>query len=127
MTRRRWPTVPSFAGSPMPNHRPEEDARAASIVMSYFHPWTLRVSDATEHVPFAGHLRKSSETWQDAMSVWLDGNILCEESRRYVGNYLSVHRMRPVDDDASAADNSDDLLSDEDLTLSSESLHYAHA
>ena len=30
--------------------------------------------------------------------------------------------MRPVDDDASAADNSDDLLSDEDLTLSSESL-----
>ena len=122
MTRRRRPTVPSFAGSPMPNHRPEEDARAASIVMSYFHPWTLRVSDATEHVPFAGNLRKSSETWQDAMSVWLDGNIICEESRRYVGNYLSVHRMRPVDDDASAADNSDDLLSDEDLTLSSESL-----
>ena len=56
------------------------------------------------------------------MSVWLDGNIICEESRIYVGNYLSVHRMRPVDDDASAADNSDDLLSDEDLTLSSESL-----
>ena len=47
MTRRRRPTVPSFAGSPMPNHRPEEDARAAPIVMSYFHPWTLRVSDAT--------------------------------------------------------------------------------
>ena len=106
----------------MPNHRPEEDARAASIVMSYFHPWTLRVSDATEHVPFAGHLRKSTESWQDAMSTWLDGNIVCEEARRYVGNFLSVHRIRPVDDDASGADNSDDMLSDEELTLSSESL-----
>ena len=56
------------------------------------------------------------------MALWLDGGILCEEARRYVGNFLSVHRMRPVDDDASGADNSDDLLSDEDLALSSDSL-----
>ena len=53
--------------------------------MTYFHPWTLRVSDATEHVPYAGHLRKSTETWQDALALWLEGNILCEEARRYVG------------------------------------------
>ena len=112
--------LPSFAGSPLPSHRPEEEARAASIVMSYFHPWTLRVSDATDHVPFAGNLRKSTETWQEAMSVWLDGNIVCEEARRYVGDFLSVHRMRPVDDDASGADNSGDILSGEDVVLSSE-------
>ena len=34
MVRRRRPVVPSFAGSPLPSHRPEEEARAASIVMS---------------------------------------------------------------------------------------------
>ena len=56
------------------------------------------------------------------MSVWLDGNMACEEPRRYVWDFLSAHRMRPVDDDASGADNSDDLLSDEELTLSSDSL-----
>ena len=83
--------------------------------MSYFHPWTMRVSDATEHVPYYGHLRKSIESWQDALATWLDGNIVCEEARRYVGNFLSVHRMRPVDDDVSGADNNDDLLSDGEL------------
>ena len=114
--------VPSFAGSPLPNHRPGEEARAASIVVSYFHPWTLRVFDATVHWPFAGNLRKSTDSWQEAMPSLLYGIIACEEARRYVGSFLSVHRMKPMDDDASGADNSDDILGDEDVRLSSDTL-----
>ena len=58
------------------------------------------------------------DSWQDAVSILLDG---CEEARRYVGNVLFAQRACPVDGDASGADSSDDLRSDEDLALSSES------
>ena len=89
--------------------------------MAYFHHWTLRAADSEEHAPCAGQLRKSEECWQDALCRWLDGNILCEEARRYVGNFLSVHRVRPADE-GSDVGNSDDVISDEELVLSSEAL-----
>ena len=89
--------------------------------MAYFHPWTLRSQDAEDHVPFAGHLRKSEETWQTALRTWLDGNVLCEEARRFVGNFLSVHRVR-TDDGDSEPENSDNIISDEELILSKEAL-----
>ena len=68
--------------------------------MSYFHPWTLRAQGSGQHAPFAGHLRKVDETWQEALGAWLGGRILCKEAKKYVGNFLSVHRVRPDDDDA---------------------------
>ena len=55
---------------------------------------------------------------------WLDGGVLCEEAKRYVGNFLSVHRVRPRNDDEDDA-NSDDVVSDEDLELTAEDLEEA--
>ena len=98
LVRRRREVVPPFAGAPAPRHRPGEEQRAAAIVMAYFHPWTLRQADAEEHVPYAGCLRRTDESWQDALGTWLHGHVLCEEARRYVGNFLSVHRVRPQDE-----------------------------
>ena len=57
--RCRRPTAPSFAGTPLPKHWTGEggESRSATIVMSYFHPWTLRTEDTEEHVSFAGQPR----------------------------------------------------------------------
>ena len=43
----------------------------------------------------------------------LDGHTLCEEARRYVANFLSVHRVRPQDE-ASEDGNSENIVSDEE-------------
>ena len=118
LVRRMRPRTPAFFGAPVPRHQPGEQQRAAAIVMAYFHPWTLRHEDADEHVKYAGHLRADDETWQDALEVWLDGNVICQEAARYVGNFLSVHRMRPRDDDDSNDGNSQDIASDEELEIS---------
>ena len=73
-------------------------------------------------MPYVGNLRGPEETWQDALTTWLNGHILCEEQKRYVGNFLSVHRVRPQNDDSDAEANSDDIISDEELQVSSASL-----
>ena len=59
-----------------------------------------------------------------SLATWLDGNIICDESKRYVGNFLSVHRVRPTDDDDDQA-HSDDIASDEELEVSHNSLEDA--
>ena len=58
------------------------------------------------------------------MQSWFDGRILTQESKKYIGNFLSVHRVRPMDDDESDA-NSDDIVSDEELQMSAASLKEA--
>ena len=117
LVRRHRPKAPSFAGAPLPRHRPGEQKRSGAIVLAYFHPWTLRLEDAEEHVPHAGRLRRPKETWEEALATWLSGNILCGEAARYVGNSLSVCRVRPADD-GSEQGNSDDMVSDEELHVS---------
>jgi len=126
LTRRRRPVTPSFAGAPLPRHGGAEQQRAALIIMSYFHPWTLRHADAQEHVPYAGALRHERATWQEVMCTWFDGKVLCAEAKRYVGNFLSVHRVRPTDD-GSEDGNSDDIISDEELQVSQTTLAEALA
>ena len=113
--------MPTFFGTPVPRHTPGEHQRAAAIVMSYFHPWTLRIDDADNHVKHASCLRGQDQTWQDALQLWLSGNVLCQEAKQYVGNFLSVHRMRPRDDDSDEG-NSQDIVSDEELEISRASL-----
>ena len=122
MRRRKRPSVPSFAGSPVPKHASGEHERSAAIVLAYFHPWTLRQQDADEHVPWAGSLRRRDESWQEALKGWLEGNVLCLEAQQLVGNFMCVHRVRPQDDRDSSGGNSDDVVSDEDLTVSHDSL-----
>ena len=93
------------------------------ITMTYFHPWTLRKSDASTEVPYAGELRSEELTWQDTMREWLDGNLSCKESMRFVGNFLSVHRVRPQDDHNDI--HSSDAFSDEELVVKNEDLETA--
>ena len=42
------------------------------------------------------------------LSMWLDGNVVSQESARYVNHFLCVFRVRP-------RDQVEDLLSDEDV------------
>ena len=101
--------APTFTGAPIPHRRAGEAERAAMITMSYFHPWTLRAADEeTSIVPYAGNLRPVDATWEMSISMWLDGNVVSQESARYVSNFLSVFRVRPRDQD-------EDARSDEDV------------
>jgi len=75
-----------------------------------------------EHVPALSNLRKSSQSWEKALVCWLDGNIISEESKRYVSNFTSIHRLRPGDDEEEEVGNSDDLIDDEDVYVTRDTL-----
>ena len=126
MRRRRRPKVPSFAGAPVPKHCKGEEERSATLVMTYFHPWTLQQQHGDDFVPWAGSLRRQDESWQDSLKGWLDGNVLCLEAAYLVNNFLCVYRVRPMDDDDDSLANSDDIMgSDEDFVLSNDGLETA--
>ena len=61
------------------------------------------------------------ESWEAALTKWLDGNIVSEESRRYISNFISIHRLRPSEDN-NVMDNSDDMVDDEEVQVTSEML-----
>ena len=121
----RRPKAPSFFGCPLPKHRPQEQQQTACIIMSYFHPWTLRSLDAEEHVPSAESLRGAHMTCQQSFALWLDGHVLCQAAKRHMGSFMSVHRCRPQDDEDSDVCNSEDIISDEELHLSDNLLEEA--
>ena len=56
------------------------------------------------------------------MTQWLDGNIISEESKRYVSNFISIHRLRPGNNDEDAMANSDDMVEDEDVCVTKDML-----
>ena len=80
LSRNKRPKAPTFLGSPVPRGRRGESERSARLVMSYFHPWTLRQSEADDHVVFAGALRGRERTWETALVSWLDGGVQTEEA-----------------------------------------------
>ena len=81
-------------------------------------------SHAADNVSFAGCTRKADETWQEALTTWLGGRILCKEAKKHTGNYMAVHRVRPSDDDENSA-CSDDMVSDEELAVTHASIEAA--
>ena len=99
----------AFIGAHTPHRRPRETEHAAMITMTYFHPWTLRAADEAQSiVPYAGNLRPQDATWEVTLSMWLDGNVVSQESAHYVSNSICVFRVRPRDQD-------EDVRSDEDV------------
>ena len=68
---------------------------------------------ATSQVPHLSQLLGPHETWEDALREWLLW-LPCAETKRHVGNFLSVYRVRPT---AEADANSDDDGVDEPFTL----------
>ena len=101
-----------------------EAERAALITMTSFHPWILVEADAGPFAAYAGALRLSGLTWQEALREWLDGGLSCAEAKRYVGNFLSVYRIRPQIDDNDDA-HSSDMATDEELEVSHAALQEA--
>ena len=111
--------VPVFEACPMPKHQSSQVERNARIVMTYFHPWTLNedVGRQFPDVPHARALRRGSVLWAEGLESWWEGGLLCDESRQYVCNFLGVTRVRPSDRSNDVDENSDDLVSDEELVL----------
>ena len=64
-------------------------------------------------MPYIGHLRGQCGTWEEALRQWLL-QLPSAETKRYVGNFLSVYRVRPA---AEADANSDDDDVDEPFQL----------
>ena len=123
LQRRRRPRAPQFKGCPLPKHKPDSGEQNSKITMLYFHPWTLREEAwSDEHVPTLHNLKQGSETWQAALRHWLDGNIMCEESKRYVSNFISIHRLRPGDEGGDGLANPDDMMEDEEVFVTKEML-----
>ena len=60
---------------------------------------------ATFAVPYAGHLRGRFNSWEGSLRQWLT-QLPSAETRRYVGIFLSVYRVRPgADVDANSDDD----------------------
>ena len=98
ISKRPRPVAPMFIGSPIPLRNSDSADRSAMITMAYVHPWTLRQEEAEQSVvSFAGCLKGEDQSWQGALAVWLDGEVIAEESMRYINNVLSVYRVRPCD------------------------------
>ena len=117
LQRRGRPLCPHFAQSAVPRRfgdNVEQNARMAKV---YFSAWTLDQARGTAAVPYVGHLRTrtSGESWEAALRRWASHGLPCEETKRYLGNFLSVYRVRPA---ADAKENSDDDGADEALELS---------
>ena len=60
-------------------------------------------------------------SWEEAMTVWVDGNVISRDSARYAAHFLSVHRVRPRDDVEDA--RSDEDVDDEALILAAADLN----
>ena len=109
LQRRMRPCCPHFETSPVPVHKVDAAETNARLTMTYFRAWTLNAPAASANVPFAGRLKLPEQTWVAAMRLWLM-HLPCEETKRYVGNFLSVYRVRPTD---ATEGNSDDSGVDE--------------
>ena len=76
--------APQFKGCPLPKHTSDAGERNSRITMVYFHPWTLNTAfNDEQHVPLLSNLKKGFDTWEAALTYWLDGHVISEESKRY--------------------------------------------
>ena len=114
LQRRTRPLCPHFAQAAVPRRFAENVEDNAMLARVYFGAWTLDQTRSSTAVPYVGHLRADGETWEAALRRWAQ-QLPCEESKRHLGNFLSVYRIRPP---AEAQENSDDSDADEALELS---------
>ena len=64
-----------------------------------FPSYTMCRELADKDVPYLGELKAPHATWNGALRHWLDGHVLCEEVKRYVGKFMAVTRVRPDGDE----------------------------
>ena len=65
-------------------------------------------------------MRPHGSSWEEVMSMWLNGNAISHYSARSVGNVLSAYRARPHYHDEVGL--SDEDVSDEELIVTSADL-----
>ena len=118
LLRRRRPCCPHFENSPVPLQKAGQEEVNARLTMTYFRAWTLDANNASANVPFVGRLKAPTETWVQALRMWLT-HLPCEETKRCTGNFLSVYRVRPSGAEEA---NSDDSGIDEPLLVTPTSL-----
>ena len=121
LLRRTRPLCPHFAQAAVPRRFAENVEENAMLARVYFGAWTLDQTRSSTAVPYVGHLRQAGETWEAALRRWAQ-RLPCQESKRHLGNFLSVYRIRPP---AEAQENSDDSDADEALELSLDDLQTA--
>ena len=85
----------------------------------FFRAWTQDHARGTTSVPYVEHLRSIGESWAAALRRWASHGLPCQETKHYLGNFLSVYRVRPA---ADAKENSDDDGADEALELTEDLL-----
>ena len=121
LQRRTRPVCPDFAQAAVPRRFAENVEENALLARVYFGAWTLDQARSSTAVPYVGHLREEDETWETALRRWAQ-RLPCQESKRHLGNFLSVYRIRPS---AEAQENSDDSDADEALEVSMDNLQIA--
>ena len=94
LRRRLRPLCPHLANSPVPSKWGEEPERNAKLTLAYFRAWTPNKHRGNAEVPHLHRLRREDATWEQSLREWLL-QLPCEETKRYVGNFLSVYRVRP--------------------------------
>ena len=121
--RRPTPVCPVFANSPVPLHLSEDLDRSALLATAYFRAWTLHRHACDSTVPHVAHLKGASASWDDSFRQWLL-QLPCEETKRYINNFLSVYRVRSTEN---GLDNSDDSGADEPLVVDASNIQKALA
>ena len=121
LQRRARPRCPHFGRAPVPQGFVENVEKNAKLTSVYFRAWTLNASIATFSVPYLGNLLGEHTAWEDSLRAWLQ-RLPSVETKQYVGNFLSVYRVRPA---ADADSNSDDNTADTGFELRHETLHQA--
>eukprot|EP00435_Cladocopium_sp_Y103_P075251 s10_g55.t1 len=113
-----WECVPVTL--PLTSKWGEEPERNAKLTLAYFKAWTLNKQCGNAAVPHVRQLRQADATWEQSLREWLL-HLPCEETKRYVGNFLSVYRVRPENE----GENSDDEDDKEDLVVTAGDLGQA--
>ena len=93
--RRCRPRCPHFGRTPVPQGFAENVERNAELTSVYFRAWTLNATTATHNVPYLGNLLGEHTSWEDSLRAWLQ-RLPFADTKQYVGNFLSVFRVRPA-------------------------------
>ena len=113
LQRRSTPHVPCFAHCPVPARLDEKVNENARLTMAYFRAWTFDARRCTDSVVHVTALRGLNESWEKALREWLL-KLPCQETKDYLGNFMSVYRVRPA---VEGLENSDDEEADAALHL----------
>ena len=92
LQRRARPLCPHFAHSAVPRRFGDNVEQNAKMARVYFGAWTLDPKTATVNVPYAGNLCAPGEAWEAALRRWATC-LPCQETKQYLGNFLSVYRV----------------------------------